>query len=417
MLIKYRSGYQKICYDPLFCRYPLKKERYMRLVFSVLAIVCSVFVYGQGDINKTDANGKKEGPWQKKYKNGKIKYTGQFKAGQPVGEFKRYTNKGKLSSTLNYSSDSKSAAAHLYHPNGKTLASGTYLGQKKEGLWIFYAKKGHLFSKVNYKDGNYEGDYKEFYKPMVKRVDTVIAGRSEIIYDTIQRIHFHRQYKNGVLTGKAVEYFDNGNMRVKKNYEGGLPTGPFVSYHMNGVYRVMGKYINGKKQGTWKFYSDKLKLEKEEKYKGGEMVYTSEEIITYWNDSLKIVRSREKYDEDARSYFKAYHQNGNLYREGYFFNGKKDSTWQYFNPTGRLDTIRTFYRGMKNGHWTINHPNGKPRIEQSWSKNKLEGKYEEYFSTGQIKVSGNYHNGQPSGEWKYFDAKGTLVQTKKHGKP
>lgn len=387
----------------------------MKLIFSVIAIVCSVFTYGQGDINKLDANGKKQGPWQKEYKNGKLKYSGQFEAGKPIGEFKRFDEKGKLTSTLNYA-ENGSAAGHLYHPNGRPLATGTYVNQKKDGLWLFYSKNGYLFSQVNYKMGAYEGDYKEFYKPMVKRKDTIINGVSEIVYDTIQRVHFHRQYKNGVLSGLAIEYFENGNKRAKKNYDGGLPTGPFVSYYMNGVYKIMGKYENGKKQGTWKFYTDKLKIEKEEKYTNGEMVYTSEEIITYWNDSLKIVRSREKYDKDGRSYFKAYHRNGNLYREGFFYEGKKDSTWQYFNPTGRLDTIRTFYRGMKNGHWTVNHPNGKPRIEQSWSKNKLEGKYEEYYSTGQIKVSGNYTNGQPSGEWKYFDAKGVLTQTKKHGK-
>ena len=85
----------------------------------------------------------------------------------------------------------------------------------------------------------------------------------------------------------------------------------------------MGKYTKGRKNGTWKFYTSKLKLEKEERYESGNMVYTTEEVITYWNDSLKKVRSREKFDSDGRSYFKAYHQNGRLYREGYFFKGKK----------------------------------------------------------------------------------------------
>ncbi len=369
----------------------------MRSIFSIIAIVWGSLASGQIDVNQLDSEGEKQGHWEKKYKNGKLKYSGQFKNDLPAGKFERYSNKGKLSSTLFYTPGNEVVNAQLFHSNGQVLAKGNYINQKKDSLWTFYRKDGLLFSEGLYLNGELNGDYKEFYKN--------------------GKLHFHKNYKNGVEHGSLKEFYENGNVRSKKTYVNGLPEGAFVSYYTNGVYKVMGKYSNGRKQGTWKFYTTKLKIEKEERYQGGSLIYTTDEIITYWNDSLKTVRSREKYDKDGRSYFKAYHENGNIYREGFFFNGKKDSTWNYFSEAGRLDTIRTFYLGKRNGHWTTFHPNGKPKMEQSWHVNELVGKYEEYYLSGQIKVSGGYTNGQMSGGWKYFDEKGTLVKTKTHGEP
>ena len=75
--------------------------------------------------------GQKNGYIIEKYPNGKTKYEGQFTNGKPVGLIKRYDNKGKLSSTLNYEKNTDLVAAHHYHANGKILSKGNYLNQKK----------------------------------------------------------------------------------------------------------------------------------------------------------------------------------------------------------------------------------------------------------------------------------------------
>ena len=80
-----------------------------------------------------------------------------------------------------------------------------------------------------------------------------------------------------------------------------------------------------------------------------------------------------------------------------------------------MDTIRIFHKGKRSGHWTINHPNGKPHIEKSYYNNNLDGEYKEFYPSGQVKVHGFYKDGQPTGEWKYYDEQGNLTETKKHG--
>ena len=61
--------------------------------------------------------GQKNGYIIEKYPNGKTKYEGQFINGKPTGLIKRYDNKGKLSSTLNYYKNTDLVAAHHYYPN------------------------------------------------------------------------------------------------------------------------------------------------------------------------------------------------------------------------------------------------------------------------------------------------------------
>jgi len=59
-----------------------------RLIFILPLLLLSTTVMSQ---NVTDAGGKKQGPWVKKYPNGNIMYQGTFRDDKPVGLFKRYT--------------------------------------------------------------------------------------------------------------------------------------------------------------------------------------------------------------------------------------------------------------------------------------------------------------------------------------
>ena len=100
----------------------------MKFLFSFLLSAITLFSFSQtGDeINQSNPKGLKVGKWIKKYQNGKIQYEGTFNEGIPTGEFRRYSEKGKLEPTLLYTNKGKTAAAHLYRENGKILASGLY---------------------------------------------------------------------------------------------------------------------------------------------------------------------------------------------------------------------------------------------------------------------------------------------------
>lgn len=365
----------------------------MKILSSIFFCILLINTNAQNDveINQTNPSGEKHGRWAKKYTNGNLKYEGKFENGVPVGEFKRYNEKGKLTSTLLYSDNGAKAAAHLYEM-GRTIATGQYLNKKKDGLWKIYDKMEMLLTEEEFKKGVKNGESKEYHSNGSVRIEKI--------------------YADGVLSGLFKEYYKNGQLKLKKTFIEGNPDGIFMLFHDNGVPRVIGNYNSGIKNGSWKYKTRMNKIIKTEKYEGGSMTFTSEELITYWNDSLKIVRSRENYEKNGRSSFKAYHVNGQLHREGYFWKGKKDSTWNYYSFQGRLDTVRNFHQGKRQGAWTFKYPNGKVKVEEGWYLDRREGEYYEFYPNEKTKVKGNYLKGNKSGIWSFFNEQGELVETK-----
>lgn len=360
-------------------------------LFLFISLVAFSGALAQQSINQTDTDGKKHGLWTAKYKNGKIKHKTMFEHGIPKGLSVRFDKKGKKTSELILSDQGQIARGTLYHESGKIMASGKYTNTKKDSTWNFYSLSGILIKIENYKNGVVEGEVKNFYKN--------------------GKLKSNATFVNGVLEGPAKEFFENGNMRSSKIIKKGKPDGPFKLYYDNKVYRIIGKYAMGKKDGKWRYYSPRLKVEKEEIYEKGNLIYSSEEILTYWDDSTKVVRTREKYYNKAgRSAFIAYHPNGKVSREGYYFKNKKDSSWTYFDEQGAKESIRTFYRGKKNGHWSYFYADGGVWKELSWFQNKLDGEFKEFYETGELKIQGAYQNGLQKGTWTSYDKNGTVLK-------
>jgi antitoxin component YwqK of YwqJK toxin-antitoxin module len=346
------------------------------------------------ELNQLTSDGSKTGNWKKKHSSGKIKFEGTFENDTPVGEFNRYDINGKLTSKLIYSKSGQRAAAEMFKPNGVKIATGIYINQKKDSVWQFFDKKGFLFSEQNYAAGILEGESKEYYPN--------------------GNIHFQRNYKSGEIEGVYKEFYPNGQLRSKKIYQNGNPTGLVIVYYNNGVPKIVGKYNNGLKDGAWKFYDTRHKILKTETHENGSMIYTSEQLISYWNDSIKNIRTVERFAKSGRSYLKSFYPSGELQREGPFWKGKKDSLWNYYTIAGQLETIRTFDKGKRQGNWTYKYPSGKVKSEEAWYLDRREGEYVEYYENGKIKIKGNYKKGNKSGDWQYFDENGVLIETNKN---
>lgn len=70
---------------------------------------------------------------------------------------------------------------------------------------------------------------------------------------------------------KVTSYYDNGEVNEIGSLieEENIKLGFWSGYHTNGKKKYAGAYKKGLKDGTWKFWNDKGKLEKVEKYKDG----------------------------------------------------------------------------------------------------------------------------------------------------
>ncbi len=100
-------------------------------LLTIQVVAQNVGQTGDSIVNYTDINGFKQGFWQQKYFNGKVKYEGYFRNDKPYGEFKRYDERGRLTSILNYSMIGDTAEAKMFHENGKIAALGRYINKNK----------------------------------------------------------------------------------------------------------------------------------------------------------------------------------------------------------------------------------------------------------------------------------------------
>jgi antitoxin component YwqK of YwqJK toxin-antitoxin module len=218
-------------------------------IFVILFAVAGAASYAQ--TNVTDATGKKQGTWTKKYPNGNILYQGTFKDDKPIGEFKRFYDDGTLKSLLVYDADGNTAIAIFYHPDGKKAAEGKYISQKKEGTWKYYSATtaDYMISEENYTADKREGLSRKFYNT---------GAVAEVL-----------TYHGDLKEGEWIQYYTDGTVCLKATYSKGLLEGAFVLYFPGGVLEFEGTYVADKRNGKWKAYNEDGSLRSEMEYIGG----------------------------------------------------------------------------------------------------------------------------------------------------
>lgn len=226
---------------------PLEPMRNFLTVILLAVQVITLPVQAQ-ERNVTDAQGRKQGPWQKLHDSGKLRYEGEFKDDSPVGLFKYYFGDGKLKATNNHLPDG-SVSSHHYHPNGKIRAKGVYNNEKKEGLWQYFNEREVLVLEETYKQNLLHG---------VQRIylDGGQLGEETHFRDSVKHGAWNKYYasgkpwveaiyKDGNLDGSFKMWQDDGKMKVQGNYESGVRVGTWLMFNLNGSVRTQDSYANG----------------------------------------------------------------------------------------------------------------------------------------------------------------------------
>jgi antitoxin component YwqK of YwqJK toxin-antitoxin module len=232
----------------------------MRSFFIFLTFFsASIAISAQDSINKLDTEGRKQGYWCKKDKDGNKIYEGQFLHDSPYGEFKYFYPEGQLKAISLLSENGSHSRTTTYFNNGRKMAEGSYINEKRDSLWKFYSEyENAVVSEEFYKNGKKEGISKTFYP------DGVIAERLT--------------WKNGVRSGLWEQYYTDGKIKLKCAYLNDQKNGPFNTYYMSGRLWLTGNYINGDADGTWIYISEKGETEKKEYYSKGLLIKTEEFI-------------------------------------------------------------------------------------------------------------------------------------------
>jgi len=275
-------------------------------------------IYPNGEIYYGEIlNGLKNGKGTEYYKNGKIKYAGDWVNGKFEGYGDYYYEEGEF-----YKGQWKNNLRHgkgiHYYKNGYIKYNGNFVNGKPEGYGTYIYENGDYYvgqiingSKNGrgieyYKNGKikYDGDW----------VDDKLEGNGTFNYEIGE--YYKGQWINNLRNGKGVQYYKNGNTKYD---------GEFV----NDKYEGQGKYI----------------------YEDGVF------YIGQWMNNLRHGKGIEFY------------KNGNIKYEGDWVNGKLEGHGKYIYEDG-VFYIGQWMNNLRHGKGTMYYKNGDILLKGTWVNDK-----------------------------------------------
>jgi len=321
--------------------------------------------YGAGmlrkreEINRIDRSGLKQGPWKEFHPGGKVKWEGSFVDDRRQGIFKEYDTLGNLKDLVKYDAGVVDTRAQetltvdikrTFHPNGKVASLGSYS-----------------------KSGRREGLFKEF------SVQGQVTGAK--IYMGDQLISEGLVNDVGAMQGAWVEYYATGEKRAEGTYKDGRKDGDWTFYHRSGKVEQKGKYLNSLAQGQWQWFYENGGLHREELYRKGR------------EDGASV-----EYDEQ-----------GAVITQGEYLDGQKEGKWTY--EVGDHKEVGAYKDGSKEGPWIFTYSTGRKYFTGEFLGGEPIGKHKWYWPNGELKIEGRYTAGMEQGDFTHYSEQGdpTLV--------
>ena len=318
------------------------------LLILALGLAASAFAQPPASVNRKDAQGRKQGPWEKPWADSQqLRYQGQFKDDKPVGTFTYFSTAGKVESTVAHYATGDASRARHFHPDGKLMAEGRYVGEQKDSIWNYYDATGALRSTERWKNGKFNGDQEAFF-PNGKAAERCT-------------------WKDGKRNGPCQQFFDNGQVRTSTTYVNDEADGSNMVFSEDGKKEIEGQNVRGQRDGLWKHYNA-----------DGSVLMQ----ILYARD--KVVKEKKE-----NGTFRTFYPDEQLMSEETYKLGKREGKFtEYYD----------------NGHWT-QHPAkvGPEGAEKSETERVLEGQTK--------KREGTYQNDLLDGEVKEWDETNKLVKT------
>lgn len=207
--------------------------------------------------NQTDAKGQRTGFWKRYYRNGKLAYVAEFRAGHPIGRMLRYDEDGNKRVLVQHRPDGHKSFAELYSPEGNVVARGLYYDQKKDSTWLYYGSKGQVVMIEHWVRGLKEGE--------------------QITYSDEGRIAERQRWRKGKQNGDQELFYATGALRMKWHLVDDVADGEVLYLFSEGAKRMAGKYVAGKREGYWTVWDLDGRIVEQTEYRNGVPVNAAEQ--------------------------------------------------------------------------------------------------------------------------------------------
>ena len=355
------------------------------------------------------------------HKNGKISSEGEMVNSQPEGLWKTYYETGILKSEGNWKNGKINDNWKFFSKTGVINKEITYIDGEKNGIYKSYDKDGNLAEQGFYKDNKKDSTVTLFYP----------NGNKKSL----------QQFSEGKQIGKTLNYNEEGILQGIQNYKNGYlvsdeklnrlddngnKTGTWKEFHENGKLKTETKYKNGKPDGIVKTYTKSGKLKEIEKFEKGEIVKDAPELYfvdvykTQFPDgSVKLLGGKK--DGKKHGQFREYNLageviNGYIYKEDTLIaegiiteEGLYKGKWEYYYTTGEIQAIGKYINGQKDSTWVYYYKNKKIEQKGNYKLGKPAGRWVWYYNTGITLRDEYFVNGKRDGEAIEYDTTGEIM--------
>jgi antitoxin component YwqK of YwqJK toxin-antitoxin module len=226
---------------------------------------------------------------------------------------------------------------------------GTYIDNRKIGIWKKYFANGKLQNEITYKNGRPNGFAKIYYTNGILKEEGI--------------------WKGNKWTGDYKYYYENGTIYHEFAYnEKGKRSGPQKYYYETGQVMIEGEWLEGKESGILKEYYADGSVKSEKFFNNGAI--DPESTITYEQEKPEEKPTPEPVGKgvvvekgettrtivafDGTGYHKLYNKNRLISKDGVFKNNKlMDGKWYRYNNDGILQKIEVFRNGIHIGEAQI----------------------------------------------------------------
>lgn len=205
-----------------------------------------------------------DGPFKEFHSNGQLKREGFYKGDKKVSVWKEYYDNGQLSEVYVLDDTGKNTGIKReYSKEGVLLKE---IKNVLDGLVCSeYDEEGTLLAIYGLREQNnlgifaWSGDYKEFYKNGVVKIESV--------------------YDNNELNGIWKAFDEAGNLEWEVEYFNGYKQGKYKQFYKNEEVKLLGFCNSDKKDDEEKHFDTSGNLLKVLKYKRGELKKTKDQEI------------------------------------------------------------------------------------------------------------------------------------------
>lgn len=370
---------------------------------------------------------------------------GQAQNTNPDGFHTFYYPSGKKSSEGFLKDGKPEGYWKTYNENGTLIMEGNRQNFLLDSLWKFYNQEGILTLEVHYKKGKKDGIRKTYFDNEYQidnfKQDTQI--NVSLRYLDNGYLISETPYESGLAHGIAKEYDTTGRiisittyikgvvikrMPINRFDKNGLRQGLWMAFNPNGSLSWEGSYRNHQKNGFFKYYDKNGNFLRVEKYEHDQLMQNAAETRTierqfeyYPNGITKTIAGfyngvlegvKMEYDSTGKIQNAYIFRNGILVNEGIIDeSGLKQGKWKEFYETGELRWIGNYLNSKMQGDWIYYFPDGKIEMKGSYSKTgNRRGEWLWFYPSGDTLLFENYVKGKREGDCIEYDINGICLR-------